>query len=207
MPTGYTYKIKDGQSFEDFLFGCARAFGACVSMRDEPDGTPIPERFEPSDYHVKERDKAKKQYEIISDLSDAQAEEKALAEYTQELTRYNLRALQNNNEQALYKAMLGKVQAWQAPPTHLEFKKFMIEQLETSMNFDNFEPDYPKQISGRAWKAKAEAQALRDISYHTTEYAKEVERVESRNKWINDLRESLGLIAIGAAVVEVSANG
>jgi hypothetical protein len=191
MPTGYTHKIKDGQSFEDFVLGCARAFGALVLMRDEPSDAPIPERFEPSDYHVKERDKAKEQYRIVSEMTEAEAEEKAEAEYTQAMTRYNLRVLENNNEQVMYKAMLAKVRAWQAPSTHADLKRFMIEQLEKSKDFDNFEPDLPKQISGRAWKANAEANALRDIGYHTTEYAKEVERVEGRNKWIKDLRDSL----------------
>jgi hypothetical protein len=191
MPTGYTHKIKDGQSFNDFVMGCARAMGACVMMRDEPSDTPIPARFEPSDYHVKELAKAKEQLIILSQLTDEDAEQKAEDEYQTELTRYNERVLENNNQQAMYKAMLGKVQAWQATPTHSEFKRFMIKQIEQSMIFDNFEPDYPKQISGRAWKAKAEAQALRDIGYHTTEYAKELERTEGRNKWIKDLRDSL----------------
>ena len=35
MPTGYTDKIVNDQSFEDFLLGCARAFGACVHQYDE----------------------------------------------------------------------------------------------------------------------------------------------------------------------------
>ena len=47
MPTGYTAPIKDGISFNDFMWGCARAFGALIMMRDDPPGTPIPERFEP----------------------------------------------------------------------------------------------------------------------------------------------------------------
>jgi hypothetical protein len=35
MPTGYTDKIKDGISFEEFVLSCARQFGACISMRDD----------------------------------------------------------------------------------------------------------------------------------------------------------------------------
>ena len=34
MPTGYTYKIGEGASFKEFVMACARAFGACVEMRD-----------------------------------------------------------------------------------------------------------------------------------------------------------------------------
>jgi hypothetical protein len=47
MPTGYTAPIADGMTFEQFALGCARAFGALVTMRDEPSDAPIPERLEP----------------------------------------------------------------------------------------------------------------------------------------------------------------
>ena len=43
MPTGYTAKIVDGQSFPDYVKTCLRAMGVCVSMRDLPMDTPIPE--------------------------------------------------------------------------------------------------------------------------------------------------------------------
>jgi len=36
MPTGYTNCIKDGVTFEQFVWKCARAMGALVMMRDEP---------------------------------------------------------------------------------------------------------------------------------------------------------------------------
>jgi hypothetical protein len=191
MPTGYTHKIKDGQSFNDFVLGCARAFGACIMMRDDPQDAPIPERFEPSDYHVKELAKAKEQLIILSQLTAEDAEQKARYEYQAELARYNERVLENNNQNAMYAAMLERVKSWGAPATHVGFKKFMIEQIESSMRFDDYAPDPPKQLSGKAWASKEEAKVLRDISYHQSENAKEIERTEGRNKWIKDLRDSL----------------
>ena len=61
MPTGYTLELYDGKdiTFEEFVLKCARAFGALINMRDEPRDAPIPERFEPSYYHLKELIKAK----------------------------------------------------------------------------------------------------------------------------------------------------
>lgn len=38
MPTGYTADIKDGIDFKTYAMNCARAFGACVMLRDEPGG-------------------------------------------------------------------------------------------------------------------------------------------------------------------------
>lgn len=40
MPTGYTDAIKDGISFNQFILSCARAFGALITMRDEPSSVP-----------------------------------------------------------------------------------------------------------------------------------------------------------------------
>ena len=48
MPTGYTADIKDGISFQTYALNCARAFGACVMLRDEP-----------GDYHLKAMEKAR----------------------------------------------------------------------------------------------------------------------------------------------------
>ena len=59
MPTGYTAKLMEqGQTFPEFIMSCARAFGALIMMRDDPANAPIPEKFEPSDYHVRALKKA-----------------------------------------------------------------------------------------------------------------------------------------------------
>ncbi len=49
MPTGYTHLIEEGCNLEEFVWACARAFGACVMMRDDSVDKPVPEKFEPSD--------------------------------------------------------------------------------------------------------------------------------------------------------------
>ena len=47
MPTGYTYYIENGNitTAKDFIMLCTRAFGALISMRDEPLSTPIPQEI------------------------------------------------------------------------------------------------------------------------------------------------------------------
>lgn len=47
MPTGYTADIQNDITFQQFALNCACAFGACISLRDEPAGTQIQEVFEP----------------------------------------------------------------------------------------------------------------------------------------------------------------
>lgn len=53
MPTGYTADVADGKitDFVEYALQCARAFGACIMLRDEPISSEIPE-FQPSDYNA-----------------------------------------------------------------------------------------------------------------------------------------------------------
>jgi len=45
MPTGYTCQVQDGMitEFKEFALLCARNFGACITLRDEPLSPDIPE--------------------------------------------------------------------------------------------------------------------------------------------------------------------
>lgn len=58
MPTGYTYPVAEEKvdTLAEFALQCARAFGACVTMRDEPSNKPIPEEFKPSLHYQKKLD-------------------------------------------------------------------------------------------------------------------------------------------------------
>ena len=67
----------------------------------------------------------------------------------------------------------------------------MIQQLEDSIEFDCFIPKMPQRLSGEEYKEQQIKKALNDIDYHEREYAKEVNRVHERNKWLLLLRESL----------------
>lgn len=56
MPSAYTAPVQDGKitEFKDFAILCARAFGACIDMRDDPLDKPIPEAFSPVTKHYDE---------------------------------------------------------------------------------------------------------------------------------------------------------
>jgi hypothetical protein len=93
-----------------------------------------------------------------------------------------------------YTALLDQANAW-VPPTdeHMNFKKFMIEQLTSSRSFDcdywmQAKFHYPKYAE---WLSNKIAHFERDEVYHTEEYKKECERVASRNAWVKALRESV----------------
>ena len=105
MPSGYTAAIKDGITFSDFAMNCARAFGALISMRDEPLDAPIPERVEPTDYHAEKIKKAEERLSALIAMTAKELDAEA-AEYWERETAYNKKAHEEAEElRKKYKAM------------------------------------------------------------------------------------------------------
>lgn len=196
MPTGYTLKLmEEGQTFQEFAMLCARAFGACITMRDDPMDAPIPEEFKPSDYHSKALINAKNQLRRLKRMSGSER-----SEFGEKEKRNNVKAWKDSIaakkvENARLEAMRQQVEAWQ-PPTndHSEFKAFMLQQIEVSIGDSSYAisalRDAESMTATGYWKSALD-EAQRDIEYHTKEAKAEVKRCETRTKWVRDLRESL----------------
>lgn len=196
MATGYTARIAEGIDFRTFAMDCARAFGACVILRDEDGGgEKIPEEFKPSDYHKNKIDDLKGEYNKIFGLTDEQCEQNAIDEYEKE-EKYRLdRISEIKSLREKYQQMLKHVEKWQPPSSeHVEMKNFMKKQILDSIVWDCPEEYYTskiEKISGKEWKSRRISSLLGQIEYHTNENEKEIANINSKNKWIRDLRESL----------------
>lgn len=193
MPSGYTAKILEGCTFEQFAWSVARGFGALIMMRDDPADAPIPERFEPSDYHLKKIEEAKAAVRLLVDSSPDELFVR-YKKYRKDVELRNIeREERDESTKVKYLDMLAKVQAWQPPsPDHAGMKEFMIKQIEESLHFDFLGPEYrEKLMMFDEWKAEQENKAECDLQYHVREHTSEVERVEGRNRWLKQLRESL----------------
>ena len=200
MPTGYTHKVQNGEvtDFADFAIECARGMGALVMLRDQSDGEPIPDVLPSSGgYHVDAMRHAKvrlKELDLMTpaDIAHAAAEanDKALKKHTERRER-------RSAERARYEAMIAKVESWQPPsPDHVEFKTFMMDQLQTSLEFDTGgdleEWDKaPTRLTPDAWHAAEVAKAHKDIAYHVEELEKARVRDAGRQAWWDALRASL----------------
>lgn len=196
MPTGYTSKVAEGISFEEFVMICVRGMGVCVSMRDESMDKHIPKEFEPSDYHKKEIIRLKRELVALQKADYLKVEKLAEKEYNKEV-KYRLKRI--DEKEALKKKyidMITAVNFW-APPTkeHDGFKKFMLDQLQQSLEFDcnitYYLESRPVKLSGGAWLNTQVVRKRKDIVYHEVQDKEEVERVADRNLWIKQLRESL----------------
>lgn len=198
MPTGYTSKLYDGeeQTFEDFAWTCARAFGALILMRDDPADAPIPEKFEPSAHYAERVETTARTLAEFEALTTAEQADLYLAEQAENVAR---RAEQHRKRRELrerYEAMLWQVETWE-PPTadHEQFKEFMVEQIKTSIDFDCHPGSdvWPKRLPDRIeeWYEDKLDYLRRDAERARESLAEEIERTKGRNAWIDALRGSL----------------
>lgn len=195
MPTGYTEDIYEGKdvSGSEFLMQCARAFGATVSMRDEPFNKEIP-KFEPSDYHLKAIKKSVEELEKYVNMSIEEAEKAVAQSHEAAVTSFHMRWNEKKELKSRYEKVLKEVKEW-IPPTedHIELKKYAINQLNESIKFD-CSTDYmkmPEKSNAQEWLYTMIEGANKDIAYHQKEWEAEVERTNGRNKWVNELKNSL----------------
>jgi hypothetical protein len=201
MPTGYTQSIQDGISFERFALTCARAFGACIMMRDDPLDAPIPEKFEPNNYYERLwlRDEVRLQ-EILA-LTDEQAQAAAEEEAAKTVAQYQKMIDEALQQKDKYVAMLEKVQAWEPPtPEHQPLKDFMISQINDSLKWDCNDDriasyqefiDELKIMNGAEWKTRQIMYLTDSIAQYKEKQRQENERTASRSEWVAQLRASL----------------
>jgi hypothetical protein len=201
MPTGYTADIENDITFEDFVLRCSRNFGATMHQRDDNMKDRPKLRSDDSSYRVDALSAAKAQVaklEAMRGVNDRTAFGKKLIEEegTLEQEYFNKKVSLRNK----YEAMLSKAYNWFPPtPDHENLKKFMIEQITSSIDFD-CDTKYSMERLTALSKAnpldkynEALNRAYKDVTYHETELLKERERNADANKWIAALYDSLGI--------------
>lgn len=205
MPTGYTGALYEGeQSFADFVLGCARGMGVAILMRDSPADEPISIEAitDDSEYHARAIREAKEELARLNALTPDEVAAEARAAYRERVefeASYKMTRLAMRKR---YEDMLAQVREWEPPSAeHETFKQFMIDQLAGSIDFDTSDNHFrdPVEQPPEKWLAEKIERSARDIAYHTEEEQKRIERNEGRVRWVNQLRESLGLEALTPA--------
>jgi hypothetical protein len=194
MPTGYTAAVKDGISFEQFTWNCARAFGALILMRDEPTAATVPEAFKPSDFYAVRLAEAEDRLAVLKAMTPKEARTAARAAHREAAQRHAERLAEAQDLRNKYSEMLAKVVRWDPPtPEHQGLKDFMAEQLRQSIDFD-CSTDYltpPLLLDGATWLTESIADTEKQIKRYLEQHAEEVTRTDQRNSWIKALRESV----------------
>jgi hypothetical protein len=194
MPTGYTHAVCDGRvtEFPEFAMSCARAFGALITMRDDPMDAAIPEEIKPETQYYDDRIAADmKRMGEIQAMTMEQANTEALEEHRKALSSRAKYLADKEAEASRLNAMLAKVRAWEPPtPDHAEMKKFMIDQLTISLPGD-YAPAIPALLDGPTWRQKEIDRLADAVVYAKKERDKEIERAKGRTEWVKALRASL----------------
>jgi hypothetical protein len=191
MPTGYTTDIYNGKevTFKDFALNCARAFGACIMQRDDPaDEKP---KIQPEEsYHTKALKKlgkfkkpSKKQFETFINRSIAD----------------NKKIINKNKVlEKAYAQMIEQAAKWTPPTTeHEALKDFMLKQLVQSKQWDCGVDSYESELvslSVMTYEDYVERQKqmyIYNCKYHEEHLIKDITLIKQRNKWIEDLYNSL----------------
>lgn len=200
MATGYTQKILDGASFQEFALDCARQFGALIDMRDDPSGIPL-RLPEVSTYHRDALATAKRSMAPVSRMTVGAALKRAAKDTKQAYedavlsdAQWRAKAAETR---AAYEAVLDKILAWEPPsPDHENLKEFMISQVTDSIKHDCDwvdERDRPKLASPAEFLGAKLKSLTWSIDYHEEHWEAEQKRVAERRAWIIGLAESLGI--------------
>lgn len=122
--------------------------------------------------------------------------EKTVEEVHKRTVELNQESIKKNEKlKQRYMYVLAGVKQWE-PPTeeHIKLKEYAIEQLETSIFYDcnteYYERDPYKQ-TGEEYLKEMIKRYEDKVLYHQKEYLQEVQRVNSRNKWVKELKMSL----------------
>lgn len=195
MSNRYTAEILNGISFATFAKNCAWAFGAYVTLRDEVVGSKvILKQVGPSDCHKNAATKAREELDNLLRMTPEQCEEAATKSWQDKEKRFAETIKKTDETRKAYEAMREQVVKWK-PPTqdHLEFKQFMLSQIDESIKHDCCLPSLvpPPRYSGSEWRGYEEDRLRRDIIYHDDKYAQEVTGCKTHLAWVQALIKSL----------------
>lgn len=203
MPTGYTAGIIDGKitTFPQFAKRCMRAFGACMHMRDDNMDKEYEPRI-PSDYHIKELEKARAKVKQVESLSDVQIVKIVTKKLEGEKSKHLEQIAEINKAKTKLEEILNKALEFK-PPTaeHEALKLFMVDQLRITLDHDADPSYYEKRLaqiqvelkSINATQARLSMMedANKNIAYHLERHEEEVKRCADSNAWVESLLGAL----------------
>jgi hypothetical protein len=203
MPTGYTAGIEDGsiKTFQDFAKHCVRAFGASIHMRDEPLTKPYEPRM-PEPFYMEKLQEIAKEIDSVNEMTDEDLLNNVKNDLLESKKYYN----KSVKKAMLYKTRLNKilkeVEKYTPPtPDHEGIKKFMAEQIESTIKWDCNTDYYTKEVrkidkqlnnldAVEVRKSKLE-ELHKDLEYYTKRYNEDVETCKNANEWAEKFFKSI----------------
>lgn len=202
MPTGYTYKIENGEinTGAEFLKLCTRAFGIAADLRDESLSVPTPSYFEPDPHYYKAYQKAVKHRDEYRNITFNEMKERLTHQYYKNRKEAFSFLEKYIKEDARYEKILKEIEAWNPPTSaHEKLKEFAINQIKMSMNTSviRFYKDViqkPLDISNEAVCTALQElvdQGEKDCKRTWDRWQASIQDAKERTEWMQQLLESL----------------
>ncbi|WP_203249765.1 hypothetical protein [Cysteiniphilum marinum] len=194
MPTGYTEVLeRQDLGLKDFVLRCARACGVSISLRGKPLDDGMPEKIEMDSFYPDSLATNRLALENLERMTLEEAKLLAQKEYEQQEQDY----LEDLERRTILKSrcnkLLEQTEQWE-PPTkkHVDLKKYVIEQLQTTLKYDcELRERKHKKLTARQYLLKEKKEVKEYIKHLEKRYARSKKRNEKDNQWLSDLRASL----------------
>lgn len=193
MPTGYTSDLYEGeQGFNDFVLGCARGMMFAIHQRDESSDNLPRKRKADTSYYDRELETLNRKESAWVQKTDEEKWEQWSEEMSKRVAEHARSAAKRREIKKRYDDMIEAVDNWDCDPMLESFRKFMLDQLESSRDSDCHE--WPLQVTPfDEWCENKEKNFRKDREYYNEKIVEERERVAVQHKYIDALYESLGL--------------
>ena len=187
--------MEKGQTFEEFVMQCARAFGPCISMRDDPLDKPIPDKL-PESYYERAYREAKEELTKL-DAMDSEARLKEGKRLQRWHINYSKKAAERSKaEDERLRQMQEEIKTWE-PPTkdHKALQDFMLQQI--SISFNNNGAYHASELA--RYKSKSPMEFFEEsyemvkarVTRGESEAREAAKNRRNAEKWLRDLRRSV----------------
>lgn len=195
MTTAYTAILeeKQGVTFNEFAWRCARAFGALLCLRDSGLDVPIPEKIVPDETYEQNITVLKESIRRLEQMSDDVAEVEAKKDHESWVASGDAIRATDAEKKRVHEAMLARVEAWVPPtPAHEGLKDFMRQQIADGLPAFSYEWPKRERLSGNAWRAERIGEIKRQLAAAEQDWRRACQRADEANAWLRALRSSVG---------------
>jgi hypothetical protein len=198
MSSGYTARVKEGISFEEFAIDCSRAFGALIHLRDEPMERSVTlRRSSIPSYHANQLVYAKQELDKLEKMSLEDAALQSEKSWEEQEADRQKTLVEKAVLLQKYQVILASAEAWIPPtPEHENMKKFMIEQLTSSIEWDcstSYYDDPAVKETPEEWLANQIVNAKSLVEYHEEHLQQDIDDAKRSDEWVDKLCESLNI--------------
>lgn len=201
MPNGYTAPIYEGEenfTLRDYLMRVGRGMSFAMMQRDDDLSAPV--RYVESDETYYKERVAEEQAKLdrLRNMTLSEARQAAAEDYAEKKKRWEQRRKDSLEMRKRYDEMESQVLAWDPPEELAYVKKYALQYLRESADFDcgkrgeemAYSPK-PKRLDGPEWLAKQIEECARHLEHLEETLAKSVDVSAQRKHHIDMFLEAL----------------